>query len=88
MSLVGPRPLPAEDLDPDGHSQQFGEWAEKRSRVLPGITGLWQVSGRSELSFEKMVELDARYVSDCSLALDLRILLQTPLAVLSARGAY
>ena len=88
MSLVGPRPLPAEDLDPDGHSKQFGEWAEKRSRVLPGITGLWQVSGRSELPFEKMVELDRRYVSDCSLALDLRILLKTPLAVLNARGAY
>ena len=88
MSLVGPRPLPAEDLDPDGHSKLFGEWAEKRSRVLPGITGLWQVSGRSELPFETMVELDARYVSDCSLALDLRILLETPLAVLSARGAY
>ncbi len=88
MSLVGPRPLPAEDLDPDGHSRQFGEWAETRSRVLPGITGLWQVSGRSELPFEKMVELDTRYVSDCSLVLDLRILLETPLAVLNARGAY
>ena len=88
MSLVGPRPLPAEDLDPDGHNSQFSEWAEKRSRVLPGITGLWQVKGRSELPFEKMIELDSRYAEDCSLALDLRILLETPMAVLSARGAF
>ena len=88
MSLVGPRPLPAEDLDPDGQSRRFAVWAEQRSRVLPGITGLWQVSGRGELSFEKWIEHDLYYVQNWSLRLDLRILLETPLVVLTARGAY
>ena len=88
MSLVGPRPLPAEDLDPDGQSRRFREWADERSRVLPGITGLWQVSGRSELPFEKMVELDLGYVRNRCPRLDLRILLETPPAVLTGRGTY
>jgi lipopolysaccharide/colanic/teichoic acid biosynthesis glycosyltransferase len=88
MSLVGPRPLPAEDLDPDGQSRQFAAWAEQRSRVLPGLTGWWQVRGRSDLSFESMVELDLYYIRNWSLALDLKILLLTPLAALSGRGAY
>ena len=88
MSLVGPRPLPAEDLDPDGRSRRFREWADERSAVLPGITGLWQVNGRSELPFEKMIELDLGYVRNRSLRLDLRILLETPPAVLTGRGAY
>ena len=88
MSLVGPRPLPAEDLDPDGQSRRFREWADERSRVLPGITGLWQVNGRSELPFEKMIELDLGYVRNRGPRLDLRILLETPPAVLTGRGAY
>jgi len=88
MSLVGPRPLPAEDLDPDGMSRTFRQWAEIRSKVRPGITGLWQVRGRSELSFEQMVELDIEYVQNWSLWRDLEILLVTPLVVLSGRGAY
>jgi len=58
MSIVGPRPLPAVDLDPDGMSRSFSEWAEGRARVQPGITGLWQTRGRSELPFEEMVRLD------------------------------
>jgi lipopolysaccharide/colanic/teichoic acid biosynthesis glycosyltransferase len=89
MSLVGPRPLPVEDLDPDGMSPAFAKWAEQRSQVRPGITGLWQVSGRSELPFEKMMELDIEYIRQWSLVLDLKILiLLTPGAVLSAQGAY
>lgn len=89
MSLVGPRPLPVEDLDPDGMSNEFAQWAEQRSHVRPGITGLWQVSGRSELPFSKMIELDLEYIQQWSLALDLKLLfLYTPRAVLSARGAY
>ncbi len=88
MSMVGPRPLPAGDLDPDGNSQEFAFWAEQRSRVLPGITGLWQIRGRSDLPFEKMVELDVEYIRQWSIALDLRILLETPLVVLTGRGAY
>lgn len=88
MSLVGPRPLPAEDLDKDGMSRAFAEWAEQRSLLRPGITGLWQVNGRSDLPFERTMELDLKYVRERSIALDLRILLQTPGAVLSGRGAY
>jgi len=88
MSLVGPRPLPADDLDPDGQSSEFTVWSEQRSRVLPGITGLWQIRGRSDVPFEKMIELDVDYIREWSLMLDLRILLETPLVVVTGRGAY
>ncbi|MDX2149536.1 MAG: exopolysaccharide biosynthesis polyprenyl glycosylphosphotransferase [Bryobacteraceae bacterium] len=88
MSMVGPRPLPASDLDPDGQSRQFEAWAEQRSRVLPGITGLWQIRGRSDLPFEKMVELDIEYIRAWSLMLDFRILLETPLVLVTGKGAY
>jgi lipopolysaccharide/colanic/teichoic acid biosynthesis glycosyltransferase len=88
MGLVGPRPLPVEDLDPDGQSREFAVWSEQRSRVLPGITGLWQIRGRSDVPFEQMIELDQEYIREWSLALDLRILLETPLVVLTGRGAY
>ncbi|MBX5495367.1 MAG: sugar transferase [Bryobacteraceae bacterium] len=88
MSMVGPRPLPAEDLDPDGQSREFAMWAEQRSRVLPGITGLWQIRGRSELDFENMVELDIEYIRNWSITLDFRILLETPFVLISGRGAY
>ncbi|HSZ69029.1 MAG TPA: sugar transferase [Solirubrobacteraceae bacterium] len=82
MSLVGPRPLPERDFE------QLDEWHRKRYLVLPGITGLWQVSGRSELDFDDLVHLDFIYLEHWSLALDLTILLKTIPAVLSRRGAY
>lgn len=88
MSLVGPRPLPAQDLDPDGMSRQFTAWAEGRSAVQPGITGLWQISGRSDLSFEEMVRLDLEYIRTQSIFLDLKIILETPSLVLKGVGAY
>ncbi|MDR3701272.1 MAG: exopolysaccharide biosynthesis polyprenyl glycosylphosphotransferase [Candidatus Sulfopaludibacter sp.] len=88
MALVGPRPLPAEDLDPDGMSQKFRGWAEQRARVRPGITGLWQVSGRSDVPFSEMVELDVQYIRDWSLKSDMSILMATPRAVITGRGAY
>ncbi len=88
MSIVGPRPLPASDLDGDGMSRHFAEWAEGRSRVQPGITGLWQIRGRSELPFEEMVRLDLEYTQSWSLMLDLTILLETPALVLKGTGAY
>ncbi len=82
MSLVGPRPpLPAEVR---GYDQD----ARRRLRVPPGMTGLWQVSGRSDLSWEESVRLDVRYVENWSPALDLSILARTVGAVLSGRGAY
>lgn len=82
MSLVGPRPnLPYE-------VEQYQEWHKKRLSVSPGITGLWQVSGRSDLTFDEMVLLDIYYVENWSLALDLHILLRSIPAVLNGRGAY
>jgi exopolysaccharide biosynthesis polyprenyl glycosylphosphotransferase len=82
MSLVGPRPLPQRDYD------MLEDWHRKRYLVLPGITGLWQVSGRSELDFDDLVHLDFIYLEHWSLALDLTILLKTIPAVFTRRGAY
>lgn len=88
MSLVGPRPLPVEDLDPDGMSKKFRYWAEQRSLTAPGLTGLWQINGRSDTGFEQMVNFDVEYVQRWSIGLDLRILLSTPAVVLLGKGAY
>jgi len=82
MSLVGPRPLPERDY------AMLEDWHRKRYLVLPGITGLWQVSGRSELDFDELVHLDFLYLENWSLALDLSILLKTIPAVFTRRGAY
>jgi exopolysaccharide biosynthesis polyprenyl glycosylphosphotransferase len=82
MSLVGPRPLPERDFE------RLDDWHRKRYLVLPGITGLWQVSGRSELDFDDLVHLDFLYLEHWSLAVDLTILLKTVPAVLTRRGAY
>src|SRR3954454_11238208 len=82
MSLVGPRPLPQRDFD------RLEDWHKKRYLVLPGITGLWQVSGRSDLDFDDLVRLDFLYLERWSPFLDLTILLKTVPAVLSRRGAY
>jgi exopolysaccharide biosynthesis polyprenyl glycosylphosphotransferase len=82
MSLVGPRPPLGEEV------AQYEEWQKKRLAVSPGITGMWQVNGRSDLPFDEMVWLDFAYIDSWSLWLDLRILLQTIPAVLSRRGAY
>jgi exopolysaccharide biosynthesis polyprenyl glycosylphosphotransferase len=82
MSLVGPRPLPTRDFD------KLEEWHKKRYLVLPGITGLWQVSGRSELNSDDLVRLDFLYLERWSILLDMSILLKTIPAVISRRGAY
>lgn len=81
MSLVGPRPLPVED------SAFTGE-ARRRLQVRPGLTGLWQVSGRSELAWEDALRLDLQYVDTWSVKQDLAILLRTLPAVLRGDGAY
>jgi exopolysaccharide biosynthesis polyprenyl glycosylphosphotransferase len=82
MSLVGPRPLPMRDFE------RLEEWHKKRYLVLPGITGLWQVSGRAELEFDDLVRLDFLYLERWSIFLDLSILLKTIPAVLTRRGAF
>jgi lipopolysaccharide/colanic/teichoic acid biosynthesis glycosyltransferase len=82
MSLVGPRPLPQRDFD------RLADWHRKRYLVLPGITGLWQVSGRSELDFDELVRLDFLYLENWSVFQDLSILLKTIPAVIKAKGAW
>jgi exopolysaccharide biosynthesis polyprenyl glycosylphosphotransferase len=82
MSLVGPRPLPQRDYD------RLEDWHKKRYLVLPGITGLWQVSGRADLDFDDLVRLDFLYLERWSVFLDLSILLKTVPAVLTRRGAF
>jgi lipopolysaccharide/colanic/teichoic acid biosynthesis glycosyltransferase len=83
MSLVGPRPAIPYEVE------AYSAW--HRRRVLeakPGITGLWQVKGRSRVSFDEMVRLDVRYASSRSLWLDIKTLAQTPAAVLFGQGAH
>ena len=83
MSLVGPRPPIPYEVD------AYDLWHRRRVIIAkPGITGLWQVKGRSRTTFDDMVRLDLRYAEHCSLWLDLKILLQTPMAVVAAKGAY
>jgi lipopolysaccharide/colanic/teichoic acid biosynthesis glycosyltransferase len=82
MSLVGPRPpIPSE-------VEKYEDWQLGRLRATPGLTGLWQVSGRSEVPFHDMVRLDLHYIRNWSMSLDLQILLRTIPAVLTNRGAY
>ena len=82
MSLVGPRPpLPSEVAG-------YGGDTHRRLRLRPGLTGLWQVSGRSDLSWEESLRLDLRYVENWSMALDLQILIRTFRAVAHGAGAY
>jgi exopolysaccharide biosynthesis polyprenyl glycosylphosphotransferase len=82
MSIVGPRPAMLSEV------AQYADWHRERLRVLPGITGLWQISGRSELSFDEMCLLDVYYIENWSPALDLKIILKTIPYALSGRGAY
>jgi exopolysaccharide biosynthesis polyprenyl glycosylphosphotransferase len=82
MSLVGPRPLPLRDY------ALLDDWHRRRYNVLPGITGLWQVAGRSDLTFDDLVRLDFYYLENWSIWLDVSILVKTPLAVIGRRGAY
>jgi exopolysaccharide biosynthesis polyprenyl glycosylphosphotransferase len=82
MSLVGPRPpLPSE-------VEEYEEWQLGRLRAVPGMTGLWQVSGRSDVSFHDMVRLDLHYIRNWSFSLDLEILWRTLPAVIRSRGAF
>ena len=82
MSLVGPRPLPVRDYS------LLEDWHRRRYNVLPGMTGLWQISGRSSLTFDDLVRLDFYYLENWSVWLDITILAKTVPAVLSRRGAY
>jgi exopolysaccharide biosynthesis polyprenyl glycosylphosphotransferase len=82
MSLVGPRPLPLRDFE------RLEAWHRRRYNVLPGMTGLWQVAGRSDLTFDDLVRLDFYYLENWSIWLDVTILFKTPWVVFAQRGAY
>jgi exopolysaccharide biosynthesis polyprenyl glycosylphosphotransferase len=88
MSLVGPRPLPIADFSKADDRTEFWDYIKVRDRVKPGITGLWQISGRSNLGFNEMVWLDLYYVENQSLLFDLEILFETIPVVLFGKGAY
>lgn len=82
MSLVGPRPpLPREVV-------KYTDYDRQRLAVVPDVTGLWQVSGRNELSFDEMVRLDIQYINNACVTEDLRILFKTVLVVVRPTGAY
>ena len=81
MSLVGPRPT-------SFNAKSYDLWHTERLEVLPGVTGIWQISGRSEVDFDQRVRLDIEYIERRSLALDVAILVRTVAAVLTGRGAY
>lgn len=81
ISLVGPRAIVPQELE------KYGVWGRILTSVRPGLTGLWQVSGRSELSYPERVQLDIYYIQNWSLWMDLAIILRTPLALLLGRGA-
>jgi lipopolysaccharide/colanic/teichoic acid biosynthesis glycosyltransferase len=82
MSLVGPRPLPVRDF------HRMEETHKRRLEAVPGMTGYWQISGRSNLSFEEMVRLDLYYIENWSLSFDVKIILRTLGAVVRREGAY
>jgi exopolysaccharide biosynthesis polyprenyl glycosylphosphotransferase len=82
MSLIGPRMITMKELE------KFGKWQHNLATVKPGLTGLWQVSGRSDLSYEERVRLDMYYIRNHSIWLDLQILIQTIPALITGRGAY
>lgn len=88
MSLVGPRPLPLSDFDKVDETDDFWETIQDRAAVKPGMTGLWQISGRSDIKFKEMILLDLYYVENHSLMFDLEIIFETIPVVLFGKGAY
>jgi len=83
LSVVGPRPVVQEEID-----EHFGVKAYKILSIRPGITGIWQVSGRNDTSYETRIKMDEQYVDKHSLFLDIKLVLKTVPCMISSRGAY
>ena len=88
MSIVGPRPLPVNDFDHVKNGKVNYDWYKKRGETKPGITGLWQISGRSNLSFEEMCLLDLYYIENQSIFFDTEIIFETIPVAFLGKGAY
>ena len=82
MSLVGPRPIIDDEVE------KYGEYFRYFTAVKPGITGLWQISGRNDIDYDERVQLDVWYVKNWSMELDMTILVKTIVVVLSGKGSY
>ena len=82
MSLVGPRPIVAAEVE------KYGEYFADYCKVKPGLTGLWQVSGRNEVTYDERVQLDCKYVREWSLTSDAKIMVRTLSSVINQDGAY
>nr|WP_233146911.1 sugar transferase [Paenibacillus selenitireducens] len=82
MSLVGPRPPLPNEVD------EYRPYDRQRLLVTPGCTGIWQVSGRNEVGFEEMVELDLKYIRERSIAMDLKLIVKTVDVMVNSKGAY
>jgi lipopolysaccharide/colanic/teichoic acid biosynthesis glycosyltransferase len=81
MSLVGPRPVDENEL------QRYGDFKGERQKVRPGLTGFWQIGGRSFLSYDERIQMDKFYIYKCNIWMDLVILLQTPFKIFRGYGA-
>ena len=89
MSFVGPRPFRPDELEKYATERPDIKWKlDKILTAKPGITGLWQTSGRSELTFDQRIDLEVKYAESCSFLLDLYIIVKTPFAVIKAKGAF
>jgi lipopolysaccharide/colanic/teichoic acid biosynthesis glycosyltransferase len=89
MSIVGPRPMYKDELERHLKDQpEDGKYLKNILSVRPGITGLWQVSGRNEIPFGKRLKMDSKYAQEQNFLLDVKILLKTPYVVLTRKGAY
>lgn len=88
MSIVGPRPLPVRDYQKINGKNRGNGWCEYRAMAKPGITGLWQISGRSDIGFAEMVLMDVYYIENRSLLSDLEILFETLPCIILGKGAY
>ncbi len=81
MTVVGPRPIVEKEIE------KYGEYGDKLLMVKPGLTGMWQANGRSDTTYEERIEMDMDYIDNRNFSLDIKIILQTAIAVVRKKGA-